>query len=578
MKRILIISALCLLSISLFAQGTIALWGDPHNHVSKYLPAGEDFVEIAAGYRLGVALRADGSVVTWGQNTDNVVNENPSGNDFIAISAGDTHVLALRSDGSVIGWGNDEYGLTDTPPHNDYVKISAGITHNLALRANGEIYAWGNSANGRLNVTPGNYIDIAAGNTYSLAINTDGELVGWGDGWNGELDLPAGNDFVEVSAKYLHALARRTDGTIEAWGNNTDNINVPAGTYKAMDAGWQGNVALNTDDEVVTWANLWALKTVPAWVQDLDIVRIAAGDQFFLGLTGELGASDSDSDGVVDAMDEFPDDALRAYSLSYPLDSATGWGTLAFEDLWPQQGDYDFNDLILAYQLTLILDAELKIKDIMGNFELRAVGANFKNAFAIEFPFAASLVESSQGMGAGTPYSMPLTDAGTNCILTVISNTEDFVEVLSSEVLWNTQPDQIHHDPIPISFELTLSEALEQSSMPFWGFWNPFLRVNRDPGHEIHLPGYPPTTLADPALFGMSDDTTDPGTGRYYKTAANLPWALDVPINWHYTIEHIQITHAYYGFAPWAESGGSLYQNWYELIPDQINESYIYYP
>jgi LruC domain-containing protein len=578
MKHILIVVGLLVFSLALFAQGTIAVWGNPHSQVARNVPEGEDFVQISAGYRLGIALRADGSVVTWGQNSNNVVNQSPAGFDFTAISAGQDHALALRSDGSVIGWGNNDNGMSNSPPHSDYVKISAGISHNLALRANGEIHAWGNSANGRLDVPAGTYIDIAAGNTYSLAINTAGELVGWGAGWNGELNLPAGNDFVQVSAKYLHCLARRADGSIEAWGNVTGNLDVPAGTYQAMDAGWQGNVALTTDDVVVNWANLWVLKTVPAWVHDLDIVKIAAGDEFYLGLTGDLAETDSDGDGVVDALDEFPDDPSRAYSISYPLDSPTGWGTLAFEDLWPQQGDYDFNDLVLGYQLSLILDAELKIKDILGDFQLRAVGATFQNAFAIEFPFAASNIEPVTGLGAGMAYDMPLTDAGPNSVLTVISNTNDFVTVPGSGVLWNTQLDQPTFDPIPISFELTLTEAIDQSTLPLWGFWNPFLMVNRDPGHEIHLPGYPPTIFADPSLFGAGDDTTDPGSGRYYKTSRNLPWALDLPINWHYTIEHKEITHAYYGFAPWAESGGNIYQNWYELIDGQINPDYIYNP
>ncbi|HPF09681.1 MAG TPA: DUF4842 domain-containing protein, partial [Candidatus Cloacimonadota bacterium] len=111
-----------------------------------------------------------------------------------------------------------------------------------------------------------------------------------------------------------------------------------------------------------------------------------------------------------------------------------------------------------------------------------------------------------------------------------------------------------------------------------WGIWNPYLMVNRVQGHEIHLPGYPPTMHADTSLFGMDDDSTDPAQNRYYKTTSNLPWALDLPINWRYPIERKQISHAYLGFAPWAESGGAQYPNWYEMIPSQIDANLIYNP
>jgi LruC domain-containing protein len=34
-------------------------------------------------------------------------------------------------------------------------------------------------------------------------------------------------------------------------------------------------------------------------------------------------------------------------------------GTIAFEDLWPYYGDYDFNDVALNYQVVLKLNAKV---------------------------------------------------------------------------------------------------------------------------------------------------------------------------------------------------------------------------
>jgi LruC domain-containing protein len=578
MKKSVLFLIISLLSLGLFAQGTIVVWGSPHNIVARDVPEGDDFIEIAAGNKYGVGLRENGSIVTWGQ-ANQLVNNSPAGVGFIAISAGDQHAVALRGNGTVVAWGSNSSGQLNVPSNNDIVKISAGINHSLAIRANGEVVAWGSNANGQCNVPSGTFIDIAAGNTYSLGIRSSGEIVGWGTAWNGELsDIPAGSDFVQISGKFLHAIARRSNGTIAAWGNPTENLNAPAGAFVNMTAGWQGNVAIRADGEMVAWANLWALRTVPQWVQDLDIVKVSGGDAFFLGLTGVFGESDADGDGVADSLDEYPDDPLRAYNLRYPLESPTGWGTLAYEDMWPQQGDYDFNDLVLDYQLHLVLDAEMKIKDINGNFRLRAVGATFQNAFGIEFPFPASAIESISGFGNNAPYAMQVIEAGSNSILKVISSTNDFVNVPGGGIFWNSQLDQPHFDSIPISFALTLTDALNQNSLPFWGIWNPYLMVNRVLGHEIHLPGYPPTIHANAALFGMDDDTTNPAQNRYYKTNRNLPWALDLPIQWKYPIEQHEISRAYYRFAPWAESGGTQYQDWYNLGNGDVNLNLIYNP
>ena len=52
------------------------------------MPAGNDFVAIAAGAYFGLALkRSDGSLAAWGDNGQGQTNV-PAGHDFVAISAG----------------------------------------------------------------------------------------------------------------------------------------------------------------------------------------------------------------------------------------------------------------------------------------------------------------------------------------------------------------------------------------------------------------------------------------------------------------------------------------------------------
>ena len=91
---------------------------------------------------------AAGSLVAWGDNDYGQTNV-PAGNDFVAIAAGDVHSLALRSDGSLAGWGNNGYGQTNVPAGNDFVAIAAGDYHSLALKSDGSLAAWGYNGMGR---------------------------------------------------------------------------------------------------------------------------------------------------------------------------------------------------------------------------------------------------------------------------------------------------------------------------------------------------------------------------------------------------------------------------------------------
>ena len=104
----------------------------------------------------------------------------PAGNDFVAIAAGMNHSLALKSDGSLAGWG-DNVRADDVPAGNNFVAIAAGYYHSLALKSDGSLAGWGDNGNGQTNVPAGNdFVAIAAGWSHSLALKSDGSLVGWG--------------------------------------------------------------------------------------------------------------------------------------------------------------------------------------------------------------------------------------------------------------------------------------------------------------------------------------------------------------------------------------------------------------
>ena len=94
-------------------------------------------------------------------------------------------------------------------------------------------------------------------------------------------------------------------------------------------------------------------------------------------------------------------------------------------------------------------------------------------------------------------------------------------------------------------------------------------------GKEVHLPGYEPTDLADPSLFGNADDASIINSSFTYKTANGLPWAISLPEPFDFPKASIPINKAYLNFENWAISGGNLKKEWYRNLPENRDESKI---
>jgi LruC domain-containing protein len=61
-------------------------------------------------------------------------------------------------------------------------------------------------------------------------------------------------------------------------------------------------------------------------------------------------------------------------------------GTLAFEDLWPSIGDYDFNDLVVDYDFNIIKNNQEVVKSINATFIIQAFGAAVHKGFGFTLP------------------------------------------------------------------------------------------------------------------------------------------------------------------------------------------------
>ena len=259
-----------------------------------------------------------------------------------------------------------------------------------------------------------------------------------------------------------------------------------------------------------------------------------------------IPANDEDGDGVNDELDDFPFDTNKAFNNFSPTANLTG--VLAFEDLWPSQGDYDFNDLVVTYSYNLITNASNLITRIEGTFTIDNIGGALHNGFALAFPIDPTLVDEVQGQVINANYislNANGTEAGTapdETVIFVAGNTIEMEgDVIELGIDFNT----------PISYE-------DLGLVPF----NPFLISNATRATEVHLPDMPPTSKA--ASLGTNDDDSDPSQNRYYKTTKNLPWALNIFDDFVPPQESIPITIEYPKFVNWANSGGTQDLDWYE--------------
>jgi len=268
---------------------------------------------------------------------------------------------------------------------------------------------------------------------------------------------------------------------------------------------------------------------------------------------------DTDNDGVLDENDAYPTDPNKAYVNIYPNEETIG--TLLFEDLWPDKGDYDFNDMVVRYRIEEILSATNHIKEIRFDILLAAIGATKQNGLYFELPFQAEDVTVTSAYYPD--YTYKTNDTGL-AIIQVFNNSNDFYP-LNGEFMNTVQTDPFISTTL-IHFEVEVSGEYSASESAFFIPYNPFITIDHDRSKEVHLPGLPPTSNADPSYFNNEDfdDATDIEAGYYYKTAEGAPWAIDVPFRMSYPTENTGIVKAYPEFGKWVESGGTAFTNWYE--------------
>lgn len=288
-------------------------------------------------------------------------------------------------------------------------------------------------------------------------------------------------------------------------------------------------------------------------------MKLALSSSLFLaGLLSATtaAAQDADADGIPDSADTYPCDPQLAGAAFAPGQGL--FGSLMFEDMWPSQGDLDFNDVVLAYNYRYELAPSGAVVRLVATYDVRALGGTTPLGLGLRLPVAASAVQSvtrTVGGGAATTLTPSTQDANATVVV-----SPDLREVFGNAVgLINSDPnlDRLQGQRIVVTVDFSGSANLSAVNAPY----DVYIFQAADPRHQIHQPQYPGTSVMSTSLFGTLDDGSS--AGRYFVDFVGLPFALHTPQLAEYPAELVAISGLFPDILSFASSGGTSNVDYY---------------
>ena len=224
-------------------------------------------------------------------------------------------------------------------------------------------------------------------------------------------------------------------------------------------------------------------------------------------------------------------------------------GVLGFEDNWPEQGDYDLNDVVMKYQSSVDYNIDNKVLNIIDKFTLAWTGANYKNSFAYEVPFDLSKASKVTVNGSeASSYS------GNVITLFKDAKAELGVSNVNAEDMIN---QNIQEKTYTVSIQFN-NPTLDKSVVV--APYNPFIKVFNS-ATEVHLTDHKPTSGANNRFPSGADISRGDVDGTYFICKDGFPFAIHVDarldasiLNLDLKKENQRIDKTYPKFAEWAKT------------------------
>ena len=287
----------------------------------------------------------------------------------------------------------------------------------------------------------------------------------------------------------------------------------------------------------------------------------AEGKQYAI-ISFEDACNDEDYDDIILA--------LKPVGVFEPLPTPPGedvtktTGVYAFEDLWPNKGDYDMNDVVVdfshefAWSTQNIATEDATIHKETLRLTTYQNYVTLKNGLAVTIKNQIAPTSVTMKAIKGTneyEVAFDREDEGDKGIVYLL--TEDIKRELGTQYV------------IEFEYENGITEAQQSVVKPF------IYRNEGESRWEVHLPFEEPTNKIIMSYFRAigSDDLSEPSKGIYYVREGNYPFAFflsGVTVEpFKSTIldrnnESIKIDEMYPRFLRWSTTFGEEEKDWYK--------------
>lgn len=260
------------------------------------------------------------------------------------------------------------------------------------------------------------------------------------------------------------------------------------------------------------------------------------------------------ADGKGDGNKYTPEPGSGNNILVYP---GKGYATVLFEDMYPQLGDYDFNDLVAWYKLQIPdfrHQGNEYFTDIMYiGFQIRAIGGIHEYDPYIRLTDIRydelDIEETEMYIARNNPGNDIKVLEGPNHEV-IISYTKPAIpsgqEYFNVEADKKTTPDHFTAVYLVFKSEVNITRIQDSKIDIYLG--------KKNNGQEIHLKGY----------------SSVYGTHQEYFDANNFVWGLKAAAPIYHTIEGTNFLKAYPKFEKWITSGGKENKRWWNAKKNDL--------
>ncbi|RTR38416.1 LruC domain-containing protein [Shewanella canadensis] len=401
----------------------------------------------------------------------------------------------------------------------------------------------------------GSLVDNEA-NGYPLPLSDDSS-----DGIDDEdgISFPTGFELGESAV--ILATATGTGGYLNAWFDWNQN-----GSFDSDEQAIIGHALSSGSNSVSLDVPTWG-KAGQSWA------RFRFSSLADIGPTGGVG------DGEVE--DHQITITETGVTINY-YPSSSSYTSVAYEDLYPDQEDYDMNDVIFHLRLIEYIKSNQIIR-VEFEAQLAAMGAAYHNGFAIQLPDVAmgKVKENSieWSIDDVAQAGSPLESGQTNAVFIFTQDLWDHISLSTGCNYLRTESGCGTSYRTTWKMRVPFETTIAQSQMPDFPY-DPFIFATPDTDHglaaknvvgelpgrklEIHLKNRAPTDKFATAYFGSREDRSDPDAGQYFLNENGMSWAIEIPTSWQHPLERERLDMTYSEFLNFAaDKTGNTNPNWY---------------